>query len=133
MRSAAATALAIVGLATALAVVVLIVQTVGMRSDVGQLRERLTALETDVVALAEREPGVDRDELNRQLDDLESGIRDWLIATGADGFDPDASGAPGGADGADDREVLEGINDILDRIEALENRLDEICEGIPVC
>ena len=126
MRSALAPVLVILGLATVLVLVLVLFQANAMRDDVGRIGDRVRALENEVAAL---EPGVDRNELQRQLDDLESGIRDWLIATGADGFDPDAS--PGTGQGRDD--VAEGIDEILDRLDALDRRLDEICEAVPIC
>ncbi len=63
-----------------------------------------------------------------RLDELEAGIRDWLIATGADGgFDQ----TPGGSAG--DTTVADRLDEILERIQALDDRIDEICEGVPVC
>lgn len=126
MRSPLGPVLAILGLATILVVVLLIFQNFALREDLERANTQLAAIQSDVAAM---EPGVDRDELQRQLGILESGIRDWLIATGADGFDPDASpGAPGGGD-----EVMDRLDEVLDRLDALDARLDEICESVPVC
>lgn len=125
MRSPIGPVLVITGLATILVLVLVIFQAIGLRDDVDRIGERLDTLSAEVAAL---EPGVDRDELQRQLEITESAIRDWLIATGADGFDPDASPGTQGRD-----EVLEGLEEVLDRLEALDRRLDEICEGVPVC
>jgi hypothetical protein len=128
MRSPLGPVLIILGLATTLVLVLVLLQASALRDDLGRLNDRLGALEQDVAAV---ETGVDADELQRQLEILESGIRDWLVATGADGFDPDA-GQGSGQTGSN-RQVLDRINEVLERIDALDARLDEICEGVPVC
>ena len=126
MRSPLGPVLIILGLATTLVLVLVLLQASAIRDDLRGLGDRLDALEDDVATI---ETGVDRQELERQLGILESGLRDWLIATGADGFDPDAEQGSGQAR----NEVLERLDEILDRIDALDARLDEICEGVPVC
>jgi hypothetical protein len=131
MRSPTGPILVILGLATTLVLVLVLFQAIGLRGDVDALRSDAAELRADVAALAANEPEVTRDELERQLGILESGIRDWLIATGADGFDPDATPGAGGQD--TDDEVLDRLDLVLQRIEALDSRLDEICEGVPVC
>ena len=125
MRSPLGPALLIVGLATILVLVLLIFQVIGLGTDADRLSQELDALRADVAAI---EPGIDRDELQRQLEITESAIRDWLIATGADGFDPDATPGTGAASDVNDQ-----LEEILDRLEALDRRLDQICEGVPVC
>lgn len=125
MRSPLGPVLVITGVATILVLVLVLFQVIGLSGDADALEARVDALGTDVAAI---EPGVDRDELIRQLEILESGIRDWLIATGADGFDPDAS--PGQQSSG---EVMDRLDEVLDRLEALDRRLDQICEGVPVC
>src|SRR3990170_3608878 len=121
MRSPLGPVLVIIGLATILVLVLVIFQVIGLGTDADRLSEELDALRADVAAI---EPGIDRDELQRQLEITESALRDWLIATGADGFDPDATPNQGQAGGdVDDR-----LDEILDRLEALDRRLDEICE-----
>ena len=68
------------------------------------------------------------------LDDLESGIRDWLIATGADGgFEGDPSQPAGGSGASSTDEVLDRLDLVLERITALDQRVDDICDGVPVC
>lgn len=131
MRSPLGPVLVILGLATTLVLVLVLFQAIGLRGDIERVRADAAALRADVAALAAVEPEVTRDELQRQLTDLESGIRDWLIATGADGFDPGASPSAGQQGGND--EVLDRLDEVLDRIEALDARLDQICEGVPVC
>ena len=126
MRSPLGPALVIIGLATILVLVLVIFQVIGLGSDADRISEELDSLRAEVAAI---EPGIDRDELQRQLEITESAIRDWLIATGADGFDPDATPNAGQADG----DVNDRLDEILDRLEALDRRLDQICEGVPVC
>ncbi|MGZ8512752.1 MAG: hypothetical protein ACXWWL_04890 [Candidatus Limnocylindria bacterium] len=126
MRSPLGPVLVIIGLATILVLVLVIFQVVALGTDADRIGEELDALRADVAAI---EPGIDRDELQRQLEITESAIRDWLIATGADGFDPDAT-PNAGQDGGD---VNDRLDEILDRLEALDRRLDQICEGVPVC
>jgi len=126
MRSPLGPVLVITGLATILVLVLVTFQAIGLRDDVGRIAERVDALGVEVAAL---EPGVNRDELQRQLEILESGIRDWLIATGADGFDPDATPGTGSQAGG----VMDRLDEVIDRLEALDRRLDEICEGVPIC
>jgi len=132
MRSPFGPVLVILGLATTLVLVLVLFQAIGLRGDLERVRADAADLRADVAALAAVEPEVDRDELERQLGILESAIRDWLIATGADGFDADASPAGTGQQGSN-REVLERIDDVMAQLEALNDRLEQICEGVPVC
>ena len=58
-------------------------------------------------------------------------MRDWLIATGADGgfeSDPGGSGVSPTAD-----QIMARIDEVLVRITALDERVEEICVGVPVC
>lgn len=130
MRSPLGPVLVILGIATTLVLVLVLFQAIGLRGDLDRVRTDAAALRADVAALADVEPEVSRDELERQLGILESGIRDWLIATGADGFNPDAS--PGTGQQASD-EVMDRLDQVLDRLDALDGRLDQICEGVPIC
>ena len=126
MRSPLGPALLIIGLATILVLVLVIFQVIGLGTDAARIGEELDALRAEVAAI---EPGIDRDELERQLGITESALRDWLIATGADGFDADATPNAG----SDDGDVNDRLDEILDRLEALDRRLDQICEGVPIC
>ena len=55
-------------------------QSIGLRSDLERARADVASLRAEVEA---QEAGVANDELVQRLDELEAGIRDWLIATGA--------------------------------------------------
>jgi hypothetical protein len=126
MRSPLGPILVVFGLATTVVLVLLLFQNLGLRSDLDAARAEVAGLRT---AVGEMEPGVTDDDLVRRLDDLESGIRDWLIATGADGgFD-----ASPGADPIAGAAVVERLDEILERIETLDARVDEICENVPIC
>ena len=125
MRSPIGPILILLGLATVVVLVLLLFQTIGLRGDLDAMQSELDTLRTTVESSDE---GVNEEDLVARLDELEAGIRDWLIATGADGgFDE----APGGS-GADGT-VTDRLDEILERIEALNDRIDEICEGVPVC
>jgi hypothetical protein len=76
---------------------------------------------------------VSPEDLRTELAELESGIRDWLIATGADGGFETDPGQPAGGDSASAELILARIEDVLARVTALDRRVDEICEGVPVC
>jgi hypothetical protein len=75
---------------------------------------------------------VGAEELRRELEELESDIQDLLISTGADGGSETDPGQPAGGSGTAD-EILDRLDDVLARITALDRRVDEICEGVPVC
>ena len=126
MRSPIGPVLILLGLATTVVLVLLLFQTIGLRSDLDAARSEVIELRARVES---QEPGLTDEDLVDRLDELEAGIRDWLIATGADGgFD----GTP--ADSGDgESEVLDRLNEILARVNALDDRIDEICEGVPVC
>jgi hypothetical protein len=125
MRSPIGPFLVVLGLATVVVLVLLLFQTIGLRSDLDATRAELDSLRS---AVESREDGVSEDDLIARLDELEAGIRDWLIATGADGgFDESPGGSPG------DTSVADRLDEILRRLEALDDRIDEICEGVPVC
>jgi len=129
MRSPFGPILILFALAATAMLVLVIVQSIGLRSDLDRARAELATLAAEVGA---QEAGLDDETLVRRLDELEAGIRDWLIATGADGgFETDPGQPAGGSATADD--ILDQIDEVLARITALDRRVDEICEGVPVC
>jgi hypothetical protein len=131
MRSPLGIVLVILGVAAVGVMLLVVLQSMTMRDELRQARDEVAALQARVETIETVSP----DDLVRELEVLESGIRDWLIATGADGFDPDASQTAGGGTGDDDRTtlMLARIDEVLARIDALDERLDEICEGVPIC
>ena len=125
MRTATGPLLVIIGLAMTVVLVLLLFVSLGTRTELEATRAELAVLRA---AVEEAEPGVTVDELEQHLVTLEGGIRDWLIATGADGgFDTTP-----GTDGTGTA-LVERLDEILERIEALDARVEEICEGVPVC
>jgi flagellar motor switch protein FliG len=128
MRSPIGPILVILGIATAAVLVLVLLQSMGLRDELRQARDEVATLQARVDTLETVAP----DDLRRELEELESGIRDWLIATGADGgFETDPGQPAGGSATAD--EILDRIDDVLARITALDRRVDEICESVPVC
>ena len=128
MRSPVGPILIVIGLVTAAVLVLVLLQSMTLRDELRQARDEVSVLQARVDTLETVAP----DDLRRELAELESGIRDWLIATGADGgFETDPGQPAGGSATAD--EILEQIDDVLARITALDQRVDEICEGVPVC
>jgi flagellar motor switch protein FliG len=128
MRSPIGPILVILGIATAAVLVLVLMQSMGLRDELRQARDEVATLQARVDTLETVAP----DDLRRELEELESGIRDWLIATGADGgFETDPGQPAGGSATAD--EILDRIDDVLARITALDRRVDEICESVPVC
>jgi hypothetical protein len=128
MRSPIGPILVVLGLATVVVLVLVLFQTIGLRNDLDATRAELETLRGTVET---REVGVSEEDLVARLDELEAGIRDWLIATGADGgFDE----TPGGSGGdTTDGTLPDRLDEILERIQALDDRIDEICDGVPVC
>jgi hypothetical protein len=128
MRSPIGPILIVIGLATAGVLVLVLLQSMSLRDDLRQARDEVTLLQSRLDTLDTVAP----DDLRRELVELESGIRDWLIATGADGgFETDPGQPAGGSATAD--EILDRIDEVLARVNALDRRVDEICDGVPVC
>lgn len=126
MRSPIGPILILLALATTVVLVLVLFQSIGLRSDLDRARAEVASLRAEVEA---QEAGLDDATLVRRLDELEAGIRDWLIATGADGgFD----GSPAGG-GTDANAVMDRLDEILAGVNALDDRVDEICERVPVC
>jgi hypothetical protein len=129
MRTATDPLLVVIGLAMTIVLVLLLFVSLGTRTELEATRAELAALRA---AVEETEPGVTVDELEQHLVVLEGGIRDWLIATGADGGFESDPGEPGGGSPTAD-EIMARLDEVLVRITALDQRVEEICEGVPVC
>jgi hypothetical protein len=125
MRSPIGPIVVLLGLATVVVLVLLLLQTVGMRGDLDSMRSELGTLRATVES---RDDGVSEEDLVARLDELEAGIRDWLTATGADGGLDETPGGRGA-----DATVTDRLDEILERIQALDDRIDEICSAVPVC
>lgn len=125
MRSPIGPILVVLGLATVVVLGLLLFQTIGLRSDLDATRAELDSLRTTVES---REEPLTAEDLSARLDELEAGIRDGLIPRGADGG---VDEAPGGSAG--DTTLADRLDEILERIDALNARIDEICDGVPVC
>lgn len=132
MRSPIGPFLVVLGLASTLLIVLVLFQVIGLRQDLDRAEERVATLEAEVSA---QEPGATLVELRRELDELRTFTRDWLVAT--DRGTGDGAGDPGtpaaGDEDADYATLVRRIDLVLERIEALDRRVDEICEGVPVC
>lgn len=130
MRSPIAPILVLLGLATTVVLVLLLFGVMGLGSELERTRAELRTLQTEVQGI---ETGVDDAQLTRRLDELERSIRDWLIATGADGGFTDGSPAGSGGSGETAADVEDRLDEIIRRLQALDDRIDELCEGVPVC
>jgi hypothetical protein len=128
MRSPIGPALIILSLATAVILVLVLLQTTGLRGDLDRAR-------AEVVTLRERvetfERGVPMSELSMRLAELENDIQEWVIAFSSDTVPGDGS-TPAGGD-ASISDVLDRLDDVLARINDLDDRVDEICQNVPVC
>jgi hypothetical protein len=133
MRSPVGPFLVVLGLGSTLLIVLLLFQVIGLRNDLDRAEERVATLQAEVEA---QDPGVTAAELRRELDELRTFTRDWLIATdrSARGDEGDV-GTPAGGDPEDPdyAALVRRIDLVLQRIEALDQRVDEICEDVPVC
>ena len=128
MRSPIGPVLVIIGLATVAVLVLVLLQSMSLRDDLRLARDEVTALQSRLDTLETVAP----QDLRRELEELESGIQDWLISTGADGGSEDDPGQPAGGSATAD-EILDRIDEVLARVNALDSRVDEICDGVPVC
>lgn len=128
MRSPIGPILVVLGLGTTVVLVLLLLQVNGLRSDLEAARTEVSSLQAQVEA---QESGVTTEELQRELDTLQAGIRDWLVSTGADGgFDDDPSQPAGGGSAG---ELVDLLDEVLARITALDQRVTDICDSVPVC
>jgi hypothetical protein len=129
MRSPIGPILVVFGLATAAVLVLVLLQSMSLRDELRQARDEVALLQSQMDTTATVSP----EDLRTELAELESGIRDWLIATGADGGFETDPGQPAGGDSASAEQILARIDEVLARVTAMDRRVDEICEGVPVC
>jgi hypothetical protein len=135
MRSGAAGWLIGLNVLLLVALALLIVQTVQLRGDLDAAREELTDMRATV---SELERGVPVSEVALRFDAVERELRQLALVVGTPDptAPPGASPGPDGSgdgDGATDAAVLARLNEVLDAIEALDDRVDEICQNVPVC
>ena len=128
MRSPIGPILLILGLATTLVLVLLLVQTLGLRGELETARAEMAELRTQVTTADDA--GVTGEELDASLADLETRLETLLADTNAGGGGGDPS-QPAGGSGSDD--LADQLDEILQRIAALDDRVDEICGNVPVC
>lgn len=125
MRSPIGPILVVLGLGTTVVLVLLLLQVNGLRSDLENARSDVSALQARI----ETQPtGVTAEELQRELDTLQEELRDALAAGGGDTGDP-SQPAGGGTTG----QLVDRLDEVLDRITALDERVSDICDGVPVC
>lgn len=129
MRSSTGPLVVILGLAAMLVLVLLLVQSIGLRGDLDAAREEIVALESEVAAV---ERGVPMSELSMRLAELENNVREWVVTFSEDGSSGGDPTTPAGGS-VSNAELLERIDRVLERIEELDQRIDEICESVPVC
>jgi hypothetical protein len=125
MRSPIGPILVVLGLGTTVVLVLLLLQVNGLRSDLEAARGDVSALHAQVDA---QQSGVTAEELERELETLESDLRDALASGGTGIGDPSQPAGGGSA-----IELLDRLDEVLDRITALDRRVSDICEGVPVC
>jgi hypothetical protein len=128
MRSSIAPVLVILNVATAVILVLVLLQTTGLRGELETTRSELGTLRSEVQAM---ERGVPMSELSMRLAELENDIEAWVVAFGNDTVPGDTTSPAGGGDAQD--EILDRLAEVLRRINALDDRVDEICGNVPVC
>ena len=126
MRSPIGAFLIILSLATTVVLVLLLVQTIGLRGDLEAARVEVADLRSQVDSVS----GVTGAELDASLSDLEARLETLVAAGGTGGGSGGDPSQPAGG-GSDD--VAERLDEILDRITALDQRVDDICGNVPVC
>lgn len=103
--------LVVLNLLTFVLLAVLVVQSIATRTELDQLHREVAAAES----------GIGSGDLALALGDLENRIKEWLQAT--------AAGSPLSSPAAVDPR----IDEMLATLRRLESRLDQICQGVPVC
>ena len=125
MRSSTAPILVILALASIVLLLFVLLQTIGLRGELDATRDELTTLQAAVEGV---ERGVPMSELSMRLAELENDIESWVIA-----FSGDLPSGSTGDGSAGTAALLDRLDEILERINALDARVDEICDGVPVC
>ena len=128
MRSPIGPVLVILNLAIALVLVLVLLQTSGLHGELDTARSELATLRSEVEGM---ERGVPMSELSSRLAELENDIESWVVAFGNDTVPGDTSSPAGGGDPQE--EILDRLAEVLRRINALDDRVDEICGNVPVC
>ena len=128
MRSSVGPVLVILSLATAVVLVLVLLQTNGLRGDLDRARAEVVTLRQQVEGL---ERGVPMSELSMRLAELENDIEAWVVAFGNDTVPGDTTTPAGGASTGE--EILDRLDEVLRRVNALDDRVDEICRNVPVC
>ncbi len=122
MRSAIGPLTVLIGMAVTVVLVLLLFVNLGTRSELEGVRGELDALRAAADAAAEQEIGPA--ELVDRLDEIDAAVDELLLDTGD-------TGQP--TDGDDATAITDRLDEILDRVEALDARVDEICDNVPVC
>jgi hypothetical protein len=122
MRSAIGPLSVLIGMAMTVVLVLLLFVNLGTRSELEEVRGELDALRASADAAVEPEIGTA--ELVDRLDEIDAAVDELLLATGG-------AGQPTGPDDA--TAITDRLDEILDRVEALDARVDEICDNVPVC
>ena len=125
MRSPIGPILVVLGLGTTVVLVLLLLQVSGLRSDLEAARENVSSLQDRIDA---QEPGATTQDLPRELDALRDDLREALAVGGAGAGDPSQPAGGGSAS-----ELLDRLDEVLDRITALDRRVTDICDSVPVC
>ena len=127
MRSPIDGFLVVLSLATAVVLVLVLLQTTGLRGDLDATRSELISLRQQVEGV---ERGIPMGELALRLAELENDIQAWVVAFSDDVSPGDPSSPAGGSSAS---QILERLDELLERVEALDARVDEICGNVPVC
>jgi hypothetical protein len=124
MRSSTGPILVILGLASTVVLVLLFLQSIGLRDDLDATREEVASLRSGETST------MPADELRAALDDVSARLDELESSAGIGGGTTDPEQPAGGGDEAD---IADRLDEILERIEALDARVDEVCDNVPVC
>lgn len=113
-------------LLTLLAVGVLLFRSVSLENRLAEAELAVRDLEAEVASL---ERGVPLSELSLRMAELENELQEWVLAFSADVEPP----RPGTATPTDPGAVLTRLTELQRDVDRLHERLDEICESVPVC